>query len=76
MDDLISAGLINENELIILQELEKKFPVELLIMKGYRKNWLPICWAANVVTRADGRIKDDFALETFRIGNFVEDAVN
>ncbi|XP_070494162.1 bestrophin-2a-like [Chironomus tepperi] len=59
MDDLISAGLINENELIILQELEKKFP-------GYSKNWLPICWAANVATRAraDGRIKDDFALKT------------
>lgn len=33
---------------------------------GYSKNWLPICWAANVATRAraDGRIKDDFALKT------------
>lgn len=28
MDDLIPAGLINENELIILQELEKKYPGE------------------------------------------------
>lgn len=28
MEDLITAGLINESELIILQELEKKFPGE------------------------------------------------
>ena len=32
MDDLISAGLINENELIILQELEQKFPGKSLIL--------------------------------------------
>lgn len=59
MDDMISAGLINEDELAILSELDRKFP-------GYGKYWLPICWAAAIATRAreDGRIKDDFALKT------------
>ncbi|KAG5672778.1 hypothetical protein PVAND_002872 [Polypedilum vanderplanki] len=59
MDDLITAGFINESELSVLQDIEKKYP-------GYNKNWLPICWAANLATRArdDGRIKDDFALKT------------
>jgi bestrophin, other len=59
MDDLIAAGLINEDELDVLQELDHRFP-------GYGKYWLPICWAASLATKArdEGRIRDDFALKT------------
>lgn len=59
MGDMVDAGLINEDELEVLEELDRKFP-------GYGKYWLPICWAATIATRAreDGRIKDDFALKT------------
>lgn len=59
MNDMVEAGLINEDELAVLEELDGKFP-------GYGKYWLPICWAAAIATRArrDGRIKDDFALKT------------
>lgn len=33
---------------------------------GYSKNWLPIVWAASIITRArkEGRIHDDFATKT------------
>lgn len=59
MDDLIKAGLINEDELRVLKELDDKFP-------GYGKYWLPICWSASLTSKArdDGRIRDDFALKT------------
>jgi bestrophin, other len=59
MDDLVEAGLLNENELSIIELYEKKYP-------GLSKNWLPICWAASLASRArqDGRIKDDLALKT------------
>jgi hypothetical protein len=59
MENLIEAGFLNENELKVIQDLEAKYP-------GYLKNWLPICWAANLATRArdEGRIHDDFALKT------------
>lgn len=59
MEDLIDAGLLHEDELAVLEDLDNKFP-------GYGKFWIPICWAATIATRAreDGRIKDDFALKT------------
>jgi hypothetical protein len=59
MSDLQDAGLINEDELSLLQSMDKKFP-------GYSKYWLPVCWAASLATKAreDGRIKDDYALKT------------
>jgi hypothetical protein len=59
MSDLIDAGLLLQNELDIFEDLDRKFP-------GFSKNWLPICWAANLVTRArdEGRIRDDFAVKT------------
>lgn len=59
MDDLIDAGLLNEDELKLIKDLDAKYP-------GYGKYWLPICWAANLASKAreDGRIRDDFALWT------------
>ncbi|CAO1430073.1 unnamed protein product [Diamesa tonsa] len=59
LSDLVEAGLLNENELCIIEDLDKKFP-------GYSKNWLPIVWAASIVTKArsEGRIRDDFAVKT------------
>lgn len=59
MSDLIDAGLILENELKIIESLETKYP-------GLSKNFLPIVWAASIVTnaRAQGRIYDDFAVKT------------
>lgn len=57
--DLIEAGLIHENELKIIEDLESQFP-------GYDKNFLPIVWAASIVKRArkEGRIEDDHAVKT------------
>lgn len=59
MADLIEAGLIHENELQIIEDLESQFP-------GYGKNFLPIVWAASIVKRArkEGRIEDDHAVKT------------
>lgn len=59
MDDLIKAGLIHEDELRVLKELDDRFP-------GFGKYWLPICWAASLTSKArdEGRIRDDFALKT------------
>lgn len=57
--DLVDAGLVHENELAIIDDLERRFP-------GVSKNFLPIVWAASIVTRArkEGRISDDFAMKT------------
>lgn len=59
MTGLIDAGLLHENELIVIENLEQNFP-------GYSKNFLPIVWAASIVTRArkEGRIRDDYAVTT------------
>lgn len=59
MNDMVEAGLINEDELGVLEVLDGKFP-------GYGKYWIPICWAASLASKArdEGRIKDDFALKT------------
>lgn len=55
----VDAGLLLENERIIIESLNEKFP-------PYSKHWLPIVWAASIVTRArkEGRIRDDFAVKT------------
>lgn len=39
--------------------MDEKFP-------GHAKHWLPIVWAASIVTRArkEGRIRDDFSVKT------------
>lgn len=59
MSDMVTAGLLHENELTVIEDLERKFP-------GYSKSFLPIVWAASIVTRArkEGRIRDDFAVKT------------
>lgn len=59
LDHLIEAGLLIENEKVIIEELNRKFP-------RHSKHWLPIVWAASIVTRArkEGRIRDDFAVKT------------
>lgn len=59
MESLIDAGLLHENEMRIIEDLERKYP-------GYSKNFLPIVWASSIVTRArkQGRIYDDYAVKT------------
>ncbi|XP_026472066.1 bestrophin-2-like [Ctenocephalides felis] len=59
LDHLLEAGLLTENERVIMDDLNTKFP-------RHSKHWLPIVWAASVVTRArkEGRIRDDFAVKT------------
>lgn len=59
LEHLVESGLLLENELSIFQSLNKKFPKP-------SKHWLPIVWAASIVTRArkEGRIRDDFAVKT------------
>lgn len=55
----MEAGLLLENELVIFESLNTKFPKP-------SKHWLPIVWASSIVTRArkEGRIRDDFAVKT------------
>lgn len=52
-------GLLLENEKTIVLDLNNKFP-------RHSKHWLPVVWAASIVTRArkEGRIRDDFAVKT------------
>ncbi|CAL8116070.1 unnamed protein product [Orchesella dallaii] len=59
LDHLIEAGLLLENEKEIIEELNRMVP-------GYSKQWLPVVWAASIVTRArkEGKIRDDFAVKT------------
>lgn len=59
LDNLVEAGLLLENERIIMDNLNSKFP-------RHSKHWMPIIWAASIVTRArkEDRIRDDFAVKT------------
>ncbi|XP_058828042.1 bestrophin-4-like isoform X2 [Topomyia yanbarensis] len=59
IDHLVEAGLLNDNEHKIMHHLNLKFP-------RHSKHWLPIVWAASIVTRArkEGRCRDDFAVKT------------
>jgi hypothetical protein len=59
MEDLVTAGFVTDGELEIMKILDQKYP-------DHCKNWLPICWATSICNRArtEGRIKDDFALQT------------
>ena len=58
MSDLINAGLMNEQELSLIEEAEDELP-------GYPKNWLPIVWAAGIVTKAkeEKLIPHDFSVK-------------
>jgi len=55
----VDAGLMVENERIIIDDLNQKFP-------KHSKHWLPIVWASSIVTRArsEGRIRYDFAVKS------------
>ncbi|XP_021931171.1 bestrophin-2-like [Zootermopsis nevadensis] len=59
LDHFVEAGLLTDNEKSIMNDLNNKFP-------RHSKQWLPIVWAASIVTRArkEGRIRDDFAVKT------------
>ncbi|XP_050561262.1 bestrophin homolog 17 isoform X7 [Spodoptera frugiperda] len=59
LTNFVDAGLLQENEKTILDNLNDKFPKP-------SKHWLPIVWATSIVTRArkEGRIRDDFAVKT------------
>ncbi|XP_034661811.1 bestrophin-2 isoform X4 [Drosophila subobscura] len=59
LDNLVEAGLLNDNERTIIETMNKSFPRP-------SKHWLPIVWAASIITRArkEGRIRDDFAVKT------------
>lgn len=59
LNHYVEAGLLNENERDIIEDLNMKFP-------KHSKHWLPIVWAASIITRArkEGRIRDDFAVKT------------
>lgn len=59
LEHFVESGLLLENELIIFERLNAKFPKP-------SKHWLPIVWASSIVTRArkEGRIRDDFAVKT------------
>jgi len=59
LDHFVEAGLLLENEKVIIHDLNDKFP-------RHSKHWLPIVWAASIVTRArrEGRIRDDYASKT------------
>lgn len=56
---MVEAGLLLENERLIIEELISRFP-------KHSKHWMPLMWAASIVTRArkEGRIRDDFAVNT------------
>jgi len=58
-DQLIEVGLLNANEANIIKAMDAKFP-------KHPKYWMPIVWAASIVTRArkEGRIWDDFSLKS------------
>ncbi|XP_055706039.1 bestrophin-4 isoform X2 [Phlebotomus papatasi] len=59
LDHLVEAGLLMESERVIMADLNSRFP-------RHSKHWMPIVWAASIVTRArkEGRIRDDFAVKT------------
>lgn len=58
LDNLVEAGLLEENEKQILQSMD--------LSAKHAKHWTPIVWAASICTQArrEGRIRDDFSLKT------------
>ncbi|XP_073835883.1 bestrophin-4-like isoform X2 [Musca autumnalis] len=67
MKHLVEAGLLLENEKKIIEAMDTAFP-------KYPKHWMPIIWAASIITRArnEGLIRDDFAVKTIidELNNF------
>ncbi|EDW70569.1 bestrophin-4 [Drosophila virilis] len=58
-DQIIEAGLLQQNEKDIIETLDLQFPY-------YPKHWMPIVWAASIVMRArrENKIRDDYAVKT------------
>ncbi|KAM8708327.1 hypothetical protein ACLKA7_015320 [Drosophila subpalustris] len=58
-NQIIEAGLLLENEKIIIETLDVAFPY-------YPKHWMPIVWAASLVNRArrENKIRDDYAVKS------------
>ncbi|XP_017864067.1 PREDICTED: bestrophin-4 [Drosophila arizonae] len=58
-NQIIEAGLLQENEKQIIETLDLAFP-------HYPKHWMPIVWAASIVMRArrENKIRDDYAVKT------------
>lgn len=58
VNHLVESGLMHKDEKKILDDLEAEFP-------SYTKYWLPLTWAANIITkaRADGIINDDMSVK-------------
>ncbi|KAH8404460.1 hypothetical protein KR222_003572 [Zaprionus bogoriensis] len=56
---IIEAGLMQESEKNIIEALDVAFPY-------YPKHWMPIVWAASIVTRArrENKIRDDYAVKS------------
>lgn len=59
LDHFVEVGLLLENEKNIIAAINDKFP-------GPPKHWMPIVWAASIVTRArkEGRVRDDFSVKS------------
>jgi hypothetical protein len=57
LDHFVEAGLLTDTEKSIMNNFNTKFP-------RHSKHWMPIVWAASIVTRPrkEGRIRDDFAM--------------
>jgi len=55
LNHLVEAGFLQENEKEIFEELDEQTPLP--------KYWMPLVWAASIVSRArkEGRIHDDYA---------------
>ncbi|GIY73646.1 bestrophin-2 [Caerostris darwini] len=56
MDHLVDAGILLPNEKDIMEQLKT----------SHSKYWMPLVWASSIAIRArkEGRIRDDFALNT------------
>lgn len=55
----MNQGILLPNEKKILEDLDEKMP-------KYPKYFIPLVWAASIITRArkEGRVRDDFAVKT------------
>lgn len=67
LQHLVEAGLMVENEKHVMEQFNTQFT-------NYSKHWMPIVWAASIVTKArkEGLIRDDFAVKTIidELNNF------
>jgi ribosomal protein L36 len=59
LEHYIGAGLLTKDEIKIMNDLDNEFP-------SYSKYWLPLAWAANIVTRGrlEGFVRDDVSVKT------------